>query len=409
MPRRKTRLPIIGHRPAVADRACVLAQHFVGLALRDGHGVKKDEEAAVGWFKKAASAGRAEAQYELGVCCEHGIGTEKRWAEALGWFELAAAQGNQDAIDRLQLNRDVPLREEKEEEKWCDHMKVDMDGHLRKCGRMAQEGDLCAMFHWARCHIQAWGVPPNLPLGAQWMAKAAAKRHRAACYELGRLYQLENTRRKHTQATLYFQLAAEKGHAGAMFELGVSYRKGRGVERDFEQSVVYLRSAAEKCRPLPPPAARRRMSRALRSLLRRGKFVPPAVAWRAWCSACTLLRSLLRRGSARVWNPQPPPAACLGLRLSTRLRMRTGPRSGLAGTMRTHSSSCRTRTVTVMGQTRTRRCTSSGWANLPRRAAMRQRSSTACTASRRSGTPMRSRSSRRRRARGMRTASSMRG
>ena len=226
-------------------------QHFVGLALRDGHGVEQDDEAAVVWFKKAASAGRAEAQYALALCCEHGIGTEKRWVEALGWFELAAAQGHAEAIERLEVNLQVPVREEVAEEKWCDAMKAHMQRHLVHCEQLALEGDACAMFHWARCHIQAWGMPPNLPLGAQWMAKAAAKRHRAACYELGRLFQLENTRRKHTQATLYFQLAAEKGHSGAMFELGMGYRKGRGVEKDPEQSIVYLRAAAEKYVPAP--------------------------------------------------------------------------------------------------------------------------------------------------------------
>ena len=157
-------------------RARAVVQHFVGLALRDGHGVEQDDEAAVVWFKKAASAGRAEAQYALALCCEHGIGTEKRWVEALGWFELAAAQGHAEAIERLEVNLQVPVREEVAEEKWCDAMKAHMQRHLVDCEQLALEGDACAMFHWARCHIQAWGMPPNLPLGAQWMAKAAAKR-----------------------------------------------------------------------------------------------------------------------------------------------------------------------------------------------------------------------------------------
>ena len=53
------------------------AQCRLGIALRDGDGMRQDKRAATRWFHKAANAGHAGAQYELAYCYDNGDGVEK--------------------------------------------------------------------------------------------------------------------------------------------------------------------------------------------------------------------------------------------------------------------------------------------------------------------------------------------
>ena len=43
-----------------------------------------------------------------------------------------------------------------------------------------------------------------------------------------------------------FRKAAEQGHAGAQFYLGILYRRGRGVAPDFAEAVRWYRKAADQ-------------------------------------------------------------------------------------------------------------------------------------------------------------------
>ena len=48
------------------------------------------------------------------------------------------------------------------------------------------------------------------------------------------------------EAVRLYRLAAEQGDANAQFNLGVAYRNGRGVARDFAEAVRWYRLAAEQ-------------------------------------------------------------------------------------------------------------------------------------------------------------------
>ena len=47
-----------------------------------------------------------------------------------------------------------------------------------------------------------------------------------------------------TEAVRWFRLAADQGHAGAQYNLGVSYRDGRGVPQDRVAAHMWLSLAA---------------------------------------------------------------------------------------------------------------------------------------------------------------------
>jgi TPR repeat protein len=66
--------------------------------------VKRDDDEAQGWYRKAASQGNAFAQYRLGRACERGRGRPKDLVEAYKWYLLSSQLGDKRAarsLDRL--------------------------------------------------------------------------------------------------------------------------------------------------------------------------------------------------------------------------------------------------------------------------------------------------------------------
>lgn len=77
-----------------AVEGAVEAQIGWALSLLNGHGVARDPEAAVRWFRLAARDGDADALNMLGRCYELGQGVAADLAEAAGWYRRAADKGH---------------------------------------------------------------------------------------------------------------------------------------------------------------------------------------------------------------------------------------------------------------------------------------------------------------------------
>jgi TPR repeat protein len=65
----------------------------------NGNGVPQDYAQAIGWFRKAAEQGDANAQYALGFMYANGNRVPQDDAQAMGWLRKAAEQGNAAAQD----------------------------------------------------------------------------------------------------------------------------------------------------------------------------------------------------------------------------------------------------------------------------------------------------------------------
>ncbi|MBO7224189.1 MAG: sel1 repeat family protein, partial [Kiritimatiellae bacterium] len=50
----------------------------------------------------------------------------------------------------------------------------------------------------------------------------------------------------YAEAVKWFRKAAEQGHAGAQYRLGICYGKGLGVPQDHEEAAKWVRKAAEQ-------------------------------------------------------------------------------------------------------------------------------------------------------------------
>lgn len=77
---------------ALADSGDRYAQFNLGVMHALGQGVRKDEEAAIGWYRKAAEQGLASAQFNLGQAYEEAYGVSRDEAVAVNWYRKAADQ-----------------------------------------------------------------------------------------------------------------------------------------------------------------------------------------------------------------------------------------------------------------------------------------------------------------------------
>lgn len=199
------------------------AQGNLGYMYQHGHGVPRDTDEAARLYRLAAEQGLAQAQHNLGVMYLHGQGVPKDTAEAARWFRLAADQGHPDAVaalGRTEPAHALPSSPGAEE-------RVDAEEQYRLGQRYRYEVE-------------------DYAEAARWYRLAAEQGHAGAQFSLGLIYaQGQGVTEDDTEAARWFRRAAEEGHAGAMYLLGSAYLIGRGVDRDFREAVRWYRLAAE--------------------------------------------------------------------------------------------------------------------------------------------------------------------
>lgn len=77
--------------------------------------------------------------------------------------------------------------------------------------------------------------------------KAADQGHAGAQYHLGMMYRRgQGVRTDPVEAVGWYRKAAEQGHAQAEFWLGWMYGRGRGIERDYAEAARWYGKAAEQ-------------------------------------------------------------------------------------------------------------------------------------------------------------------
>ena len=70
------------------------AQFAMGVLYFEGHGVSKNLDEALAWFRKAANSGHPTAMFNLGVAYWEGRGLNKNFSQAVDWWERAAESGD---------------------------------------------------------------------------------------------------------------------------------------------------------------------------------------------------------------------------------------------------------------------------------------------------------------------------
>jgi len=184
----------------LANKGDAEAQAYVANIYRQGlGGAPIDLDAAVDWYRKAASQGEAGAQAILGAMYEKGVGVSQDFSQALLWYHKAADQGVAAAQSNL--------------------------------GTMYENG---------------LGVEQDYDQALSWYRKAADQEDAIAQYNVGVIYEKGlGVPQDFDEAMTWYRQAADQGYDGALNNLGAMYELGKGVQQDFEHALLLYQIAVE--------------------------------------------------------------------------------------------------------------------------------------------------------------------
>lgn len=238
----------IGAQPATAfqwfqkaaERGSAEAQEALGRMLLHGIGVPADTAAAMAWYEKAALQGRAESQGRLGNFYHDGISVPQDFSRALEWYGKAAAQGHGESMYNLGI--------------------MNAEGQGIKTDFLAA-GE---WFRKAATHGYGFGIPEQYQEVVAWAEDVEKNRPAAdrgdpeAQYRLASLFfgpepRARNVPQNREAAIKLYHSAAAKGHALAMYALGLIYQGKISHETangtDYVQAHMWYNLAASRLAP----------------------------------------------------------------------------------------------------------------------------------------------------------------
>jgi TPR repeat protein len=207
-------------------------QYHLGWLLAQP-GAAQDDAQAFQLFLKAADQGHVGAQVAVATHLLAGRGVAKDWKAASGW--LARAAVTQDPVANYLLGR----------------IQEDADGtgrtEAQKSYRIAATGGHREA-QFALASVLAKSVDEaDRKEAADWFAKAHEAGHKAAANSLGQLYRDGvGVAQQHDKAREYFQLAANRDNANAMYNLAEMLDQGRGGLRDTAKALDWYSQAADR-------------------------------------------------------------------------------------------------------------------------------------------------------------------
>lgn len=176
------------------------AMNEIGNACLTGGGVAKNVAEAIEWYKRAAAVGSLVGMYNVACHLRHGVpeaGIAPDRAEAMRLVRQAAEGGHVGAMNNLG--------------NWLGEDNKDDPEQLVWLRRAIEKGDKGAMTHLGFCHKNGLGgLEKNAATANSWYLKAA-----------------------------------ELGSGTAMFNVGVSYVKGRGVEKNLVTAAEWFERASK--------------------------------------------------------------------------------------------------------------------------------------------------------------------
>lgn len=211
-------------------------QFKTAIRLIEGENTKADFSTGLKWLKLAAAQQYPQALYQLGFYYEYGIDeVERDYFKAVDFYEKAAKQGHLESqfnLSALLLREGTPAYNQKRGMHWLEQAAKQNDGEAQYSLAMMLDK-------------KANTNPVSAEQSLVWLTKAAQNGHRGSEYILGVKYlQGEGVKPDHQQAFNWFQKAAQQGDAAAQFNTGLMYEQGAGIARDMKQAIEWYKKAA---------------------------------------------------------------------------------------------------------------------------------------------------------------------
>ncbi len=195
-------------------------------------------DAALEVCTREAQAGDTNAQYTLANLYIDGTLAKDDWQQAIPWLLLAADQGHFEAqmqvAHALQTGRGIA----KNAEQAFFWIKRAADGNHPE-----------AQVALGQCYLQGLGVAKNESLAIQCFTDCARQGNTEAMYQLAQKYLQPTATQNLDEAQSLLNMAAEKGHALAMFTLARLYHEGTVIPKDDSKALYWYSEAISKDHP----------------------------------------------------------------------------------------------------------------------------------------------------------------
>lgn len=221
-----------------ADKGLLTARLRLGQSIQYGLGCPADVEKGVKMIKATADQGLAAAQVAYGVCLQRGTGLITKYDKAAyKYYNAAAKQHHVEGLIRasacLIQGRGV---------------QVDMSKASDYLKEAADTGNPHAQFGYAQCLEEGKGVLANLSEAKRYFQMAAdqgLERAVKKCKEIeeGRDLSYGNLTERATR--LQGRASADAVAGAECIEYGKCLIEGRGVRRDLEKAIEWLRMVAD--------------------------------------------------------------------------------------------------------------------------------------------------------------------
>ena len=198
-----------------------------GLHALNGTGFQPLDRAA--GRRLIVAAAEAKSELARAHCLDQGWGTNGDPELARKIFKQLARRGLSQAQYWVGLNATDPATA------------------LRWFRRAAENRSGPAMYSLGCMYLEGAGVEASEDAGMVWVRRAADRGHSVAMCKLGSY--LSEKRGDHSAAVEWWGRSADQGYPHAMFQLWNSYSQGRGVKKDIQRGLVWLRRAAVERHP----------------------------------------------------------------------------------------------------------------------------------------------------------------
>lgn len=221
---------------SAAKQGSMEAFYNLGVLHMQGLGVGKyrepEYEVAHGYFQVAAHQGHTLSSHKLGHMSLHGIGTTRSCKNAVDSFKLVAERGE---WDRLMVSA------------FKDFKNQNYEAALNKYVVMAQRGYEIAQHNAAYLMDYDYVHVDTVEATVMLYKWAATQGNVDANLKIGDFFYYGKGGHPvdYTKASAHYSHASKRSNAQAMFNLGLMYEHGVGVQQDFHLAKRYFDRAKE--------------------------------------------------------------------------------------------------------------------------------------------------------------------
>lgn len=234
-------------------------QYRKGMKCLEGSlGEARDFIGARVWFEKAAAQGNDSAMEQLGFLYQHGLGGDMDIPKAKELYEAAAQKGNAAALaglGQLYFRGTDGIKKDYVRAKECFCKAVQA---WREADENSRWKVIYAFFYLGRIHAEGLGVPVNLMQGLRFLITGAHNGNLFCARLLARIYsgkandayadlpKSEEKAKFWNDRCLQMEKSIRYDDDGAMFSLGLVYRRGDVVSADGLEMAFYWTEKAAR-------------------------------------------------------------------------------------------------------------------------------------------------------------------